>query len=84
VRNCYGGINGLAEDGTYWARFFTAASNTKSRALRQMDVLPIDLPFRCSMIDADSEPCRQTRSILEQDKWRRLFAYATMDDKYAM
>jgi hypothetical protein len=52
--------------------------------LRQMDILPIDLPFRCIRIDADFEPCRQTRSILEQDKRGRLFAYATMDDKYAM
>ncbi|KAL9126628.1 MAG: hypothetical protein Q9217_004348 [Psora testacea] len=84
MRDCYANIGGLEENGIYWEQLFTALYNAKPRALGQVHILPIDLPIEDedAGADAERESCRRTRSLLEQDKRRRLFAYAMLNDKY--
>jgi len=85
--DCYGGINGEAENGIYWEALFTALSDAKPEELWRFDVLPLDPPYQ-DMNDhtdlSETDGVHICRTMLEQDPKRRLFAYKILDDKYGM
>ena len=82
MRDCYGSVDVLVENGIYWERFFQMLHSAKPRAMNKLEVLPLDLPIDGRFEDPAGETTEACRKILEQDKRRRLFAYASLDDKY--
>ena len=91
LNHCFGGVNGLAENGIHWKQLFDTVYDSNPEKLRQIEILPIKLP----LTDAEvwgapetetkiSEEVREARQILETDSNRRVFAYTTLDDKYGM
>lgn len=85
LHDCYGGINGEAEDGIFWAELFTVLSDAKPEKLCQLEILPLDPPYRDTNNFADLseyDGVHLCRMALDGDPKRRLFAYKTLDEKY--
>ena len=83
--DCYGGINGLAEDGIYWERLFTVLSDFEPEKLRQFDVSPLDPPYEDMHKSPDlweTDGFLKCRMMLDQDPNRVMFPYRLLDDKY--
>ena len=87
LHDCFGGIDGMAENGIHWSVLFTALANAESTQLRQLEILPLDVPYKYRFGSADDEERDEVQEItrlLEEDPKRRLFAYTILDDKYGM
>lgn len=89
--NCYAGIHGLARDGIHWRQLFDPLRAANLERLRQLDILPADLPLSEGEVyptlvqDREvSQEVREAHRILEEDPSRRLFGHASLDDKYGM
>lgn len=90
--NCYASINGLDDDGIHWKEFFDPLCDANPQNLRQLEISPSSLPLTKHDIypqgrgpDEDpSENVLEARRSLQEDSSRRLFAHATLDDKYGM
>ena len=68
MRDCYGGVYDLAKDRIYWERLFTALCNAKPRILRQVDILPVNLPiddYADKQGAGGEEAGRQTKNLSE-------------------
>lgn len=89
--DCYAGIEGLAENGICWQEFFDSLCNANLGKLSQIEVSPADQPLSDSEVyptlakdEEVPEEVHEAREILERDPSRRLFGYASLDDKYGM
>lgn len=76
-----------------WDRLFNSLYDAGFSKLRQVEILPLDLPLLVGAYIQDYEKrTRDTNDILhltnqillDSDPGRRLFAYTTVDDKYGM
>ncbi|KAK3178345.1 hypothetical protein OEA41_000480 [Lepraria neglecta] len=90
LNHCFGGVNGLAENGIHWKQLFDTVYNANPEKLRQIEILPIKLPLTDAEVwgapETETEISEEVRDrqILETDSSRRVFAYTTLDDKYGM
>ena len=93
LRNCASSVNGLQENPKfYWKDFFAVLDGAPRTALTKLEILPLSLPlpsdelYGREKVKEEDEPVevQQTIRVLREDSKKRLFAYATLDDKYGM
>ena len=95
LTNCFASppeFNSMAENGVTWAKFFTRIRAIEMQRLRSFELSPNLAPltrrdrYPGSHEEGDGETneTRQIRKTLKEDPNRRIFAYATLDDKYGM
>jgi hypothetical protein len=74
----------------FWEDIFTSLIEAKPKKLRSLKILPRSLPLndndfpgdRMYMKNPDSDEVAEVRRILRENPRRRLFAYASISDKY--
>ena len=89
LNECYASIGGLAENGIQWSEFLTALYDAKSKKLCHLSITPSDVPLSMdekyksfNSKKAASEEVIKARKSLKENTHLRLFAYASVDDKY--
>ena len=76
----------------YWSHFFDALHGADLKQLSHLEIWPYNVPLTLEAMDhdADSVPTeraepdnvQQIRQVINTHNTRRVFAYATLDDKY--
>ncbi len=93
MRKCFGSPseNTIADNGIHWSDFLDSLHNAKFQSLRRFDIVPDPTPLVDGEFEDDKEDddedelpdeVKEAREILANDGCRRVFAYASLDDKY--
>ena len=95
LHECNSSVNGLQErEPFYWCHFLDALHGADLKQLSHVEIQPHNAPltFAESMVrkyklvpmERELEPdnVQQIREVIDTDKGRRVFGYATLDDKY--
>lgn len=94
MHHCFVETIGLmTEEDLSWYRLFNSLYDAGFSKLRQVEILPLDLPLLVGAYIQDYETRMRNSNdilhttnkfLLDSDPGRRLFAYTTVDDKYGM
>jgi len=74
LHDCFGFINGEAENGIFWEQLFTALADAEPEKLRQLEVFPLDPPYHDTNSFADLSEhsgIHLCRIALDEDPQRR-------------
>ncbi|CAD6570390.1 MAG: hypothetical protein ASARMPREDX12_003477 [Alectoria sarmentosa] len=85
LHDCNSSVNGLQDNaGFYWNHFFDALYRADLKKLSHLEIRPYNAPlyYSFSQEEADPENVQQIRRVLSEDAKRRVFGYATLNDKY--
>ena len=86
-------IGTMTEEDLSWDRLFNSLYDAGFSKLRQVEILPLDLPLLVGAYIQDYETRTRDKNdilhitnqiLLDSDPGRRLFAYTIVDDKYGM
>ena len=97
LHECNSSVNGLQENEPfYWSHFFDALHGADLKQLSHLEIKPYNVPLTLDeALDqnpnsnrgvpterAEPDDVQQIRQVISTDKKRRVFGYATLDDKY--
>ena len=94
LHDCNSSVNGLQENESfYWSHFFDALHGADLKQLSHLEIRPYNAPLtfdeamdrnynRVPKEHAEADNVQQIRQVISTDQKRRVFGYATMDDKY--
>ena len=94
LHECNSSVNGLQENEPfYWNHFFDALHGADLKHLSHLEIQPSNASLTLDEATdrsynhvpterAEPENVQQIRQVISTDKKRRVFAYATLDDKY--